>query len=302
MENGDQYRTKATDIENVLPAISTWPPEKLRRFRYTDLDRERVTLDPAKFHHLDPYPLPKPIDREGYATEENSDRYWVSGLADWRNASSAIDRYLGDNQSEQSKKVRLLDFGCASGRVLRHALIQSSATTAIHGSDLAPANIEWIRRHLPDAIGTAINSATPKLAYANGAFDIVTAFSVFTHIDEHEIDWLLELKRIVRPGGILYLTIHSDATWEKAGDRPATIKQFEHQNQFDENLKVNAEMLKQPMPEERIAFRKDFEAVYNCNVWHSDAYIRREWGKHFEILQIADNAHGNFQTPVILRA
>jgi len=296
MENGQQFRAKDTDIDNVVPAISTWPAEKLRRYRYTDLDGQRVLIEPAEFAHADPHPLPKPIDREGYATEENSDRYWVSGLADWRNVSAAIKRHVNGPE-----KVRLLDFGCASGRVLRHALTQSGPTTEVHGCDLAPANIEWIKRHLPEAISGEVNSADPNLPYDDNFFDVVTAFSVFTHIDHHETNWLLELKRIVRPGGILYLTIHNDATWSKAKDRPATIKQFDHQNSFDDNLKVDDKMIAGPMPQERIVFRKDHEAVYNCNVWHSDDYIRREWGEHFEILQIADNAHGNFQTPVIMR-
>lgn len=297
MENAEQFRVKNTVIDNVLPAISTWPREKLRRFRYTDLDGERITLETAEFAHLDPHPLPKPIDREGYATEENSDRYWVSGLADWRNITSAVDRYL-----DYERPLRILDFGCASGRVLRHAHADFNTATDIHGCDLAPANIEWIKRHLPDAINGTVNSSAPKLSYPDNAFDIVTAFSVFTHIDKNEIEWLLELKRTVRPGGILYLTIHNDATWEKAKDRPATIKQFEHQNQFDDNIKIAIEDLAKPMPKERIVFRKDHEAVYNCNVWHNDDYIRREWGRHFEILKIANNAHANFQTPVILRA
>ena len=300
MENEQQFRTKDTDIENVLPAISTWPREKLRRYRYTDLDGQRVPLDPRDFAHLDPHPLPKPIDREGYATEENSDRYWVSGLADWRNVTLAIDRHLGDVE-----EFRLLDFGCASGRVLRHALTQpnkpTQAPAQVWGCDLAPANVAWMKKHLPSQLNCHVNSAEPELPFDNNHFDIVTAFSVFTHIDENETNWLLELKRIVRPGGILYLTIHNEATWNRAKDRPATIKQIERQNTFDENLQVDNEMLSKPMPEERIVFRKDHEAVYNCNVWHSDAYIRREWGQHFEILQIANNAHGSFQSPVIMR-
>ncbi len=297
MDEAQQFRTKPTDIENVVAPISTWPKEKLRRFRYTNLDGERVAIDPAEFAHLDHHPMPKPIDREGYATEENSDRYWISGLADWLNVSTAIKRHLPDID-----RVRFLDFGCASGRVLRHALTQSGSNTEIWGCDLAPANIEWIKRHLPKEIHSNVNSAQPKLPLDDDFFDVITAFSVFTHIDHDETQWLLELKRVTRPGGILYLTIHNDATWSKIADRPATIKQFENQNKFDDNLRVTPEMMAGPIPNERIVFRKDHEAVYNCNVWHSDDYIHREWGKHFEILQIADNAHGNFQTPVIMRA
>ena len=299
MDKAPQFRLKPTDIENVLPAISTWPAEKLRRFRYTNLDGDRVTFDPAEFARSDPHPMPKPIDREGYATEENSDRYWSSGFADWANVSTAVERYLASPSG-----YRVLDFGCASGRVLRHALqsvSQSDSPGEIWGCDLAPANVQWIKRHLPDQINCVENSAEPKLAFEDNFFDVVTAFSVFTHIDKEEIDWLLELKRIVRPDGILYLTIHNDATWSKIPERPATLRQFEHQNQFEDNVTTTAELLAGPMPQERLVFRKDHEAVYNCNVWHSDEYIRREWGQHLEILQIADNAHGNFQTPVIMR-
>ena len=35
----------------------------------------------------------------------------------------------------------------------------------------------------------------------------MSAFSVFSHLDHDEIMWFLELKRIVRKGGYLYLTI-----------------------------------------------------------------------------------------------
>ena len=297
MENDQQFRRKATDIENVVSPISTWPAERMRRFRYTNLDGQRATVDPAKFAHMDQHPMPKPIDREGYSKEENSDRYWSTGLADWLNVQSAMQLYLPDRN-----KVRFLDFGCASGRVLRHALTQSGSTTEIWGCDLAPANIDWIRRHLPKEINCEVNSAEPNLPFEDNFFDTITAFSVFTHIDKHEIEWLLELKRVTCPGGILYLTVHNDATWRAIADRPATIKQIENQNTFDDNRQITTEMLSGPLPDERIVFRKDHQAVYNCNVWQSDDYIRREWGEHFEILQIADNAHGNFQSPVIMRA
>jgi len=297
MSESGQFRTKDTDLENVVPAVSTWPKERLRKFRYTDLDGNEVRLDPVELVHLDPFPMPKPVDREGYATEENSDRYWSSGAADWRNVSDAIDRHM-----EWSEPFQLLDFGCASGRFLRHAFTQSEkANVNCWGCDLAPANINWIRRHLPKEIECLVNSSDPKLPIEDDVFDIVTAFSVFTHIDHQEVDWLLELKRITKPGGLLYLTIHNDATWKRVPTRAATLRQFEHQNKFEENLKIDPSMFSEPMPKERFAFFKDREAVYNCNVWHTDQYIRRAWGKHLEIVAIADCAHSNFQTPIIMR-
>jgi hypothetical protein len=42
----------------------------------------------------------------------------------------------------------------------------------------------------------------------------VTAFSVFTHINEPEIAWLLELRRILKIGGIACNSVHDEATWQ----------------------------------------------------------------------------------------
>ena len=298
MSESGQFRDKLTDVENVVPAISTWPREKTRKFQFTNLDGGTQRIDPAEFAHLDPYPMPMPVDREGYAKEENSDRYWASGLADWFNVNAAVKKYSGE-----AKPVRLLDFGCASGRFLRHAFLQPvEQKFECWGCDLAPANIDWIRRHLPAGIHCQANSSDPSLDFEDDTFDLVTAFSVFTHIDADETEWLLELKRITKPGGLLYITTHNNASWKKVSSRPGTLRQFEHQNRFEENLKTDPSMFSNPMPRERLVFRKDREEVYNCNVWHRDDYIGQQWSKHLEILTIADCAHGSFQSPVIMRA
>lgn len=40
---------------------------------------------------------------------------------------------------------------------------------------------------------------------------MVYGFSVFTHLDERMQDmWLLELRRVLNPGGILLLTVHGE--------------------------------------------------------------------------------------------
>ena len=50
---------------------------------------------------------------------------------------------------------------------------------------------------------------TPPLSFESAAFDIVYSVSVFTHLDERLQDmWLDELFRILRPGGILIISVH----------------------------------------------------------------------------------------------
>jgi SAM-dependent methyltransferase len=49
----------------------------------------------------------------------------------------------------------------------------------------------------------------PPLPFEDASFDLVYSISVFTHLDEEMQDaWLNELKRVLRPGGILIITVH----------------------------------------------------------------------------------------------
>jgi len=80
------------------------------------------------------------------------------------------------------------------------------------------------------------------------------------------------------------------------------MKHLERANSIDGNpIRVKEGTFAEPMPLDRIVFRMTNDENYNCNVWHSSEYIRNLWSRYFEILHIADNAHTNFQSVVILR-
>jgi len=102
----------------------------------------------------------------------------------------------------------VLDFGCGCGRVLRH---WSEATARLHGTDLNEYLVDACRQAVPFAtIGT--NALQPGLPYANASFDLVYALSVFTHLDvEAQKAWRDEFLRILRPRGVLILSVHGDA-------------------------------------------------------------------------------------------
>ena len=113
-----------------------------------------------------------------------------------------VDRRIADFDT-------ILDFGCGCGRTLRW-LTQQFPNARFSGADVDEEAIAWCRARLP-AVDWRVNAALPPLAFSGQAFDLIYAVSVFTHLPADLQDlWLPELVRILRPGGILLLTLHGE--------------------------------------------------------------------------------------------
>jgi SAM-dependent methyltransferase len=106
---------------------------------------------------------------------------------------------------------RVLDFGCSSGRMIRW-LRGISNETEIWGTDIRSSRIIWCQQHLSPPFHFALTTLTPHLPFEDRYFGFVYAGSVFTHIDDLAFTWFMELRRILRPGGRLYITIHDHHT------------------------------------------------------------------------------------------
>ncbi len=242
-----QVRAKDSALDNVLPPVGELVSDKPTILSYVNLDGVEQKLDYRHLTAFDPMPIPMPIDREGYGSVETSAQYWATGHGDWLNVSEAIERHVQlDDQNDRRSK--LLDFGCATGRFLRHAWAFGSEKIESWGCDFAPANVQWTKRYLTPEIRIFLNTDAPHLPFADEYFDVVTAFSVFTHIDLLEDAWLLELRRITHRRGILYLTIQNEAAWKKVTTRPGSLSHLMRANQVPGNIVVNEELFHSPMP------------------------------------------------------
>jgi SAM-dependent methyltransferase len=133
----------------------------------------------------------------------NPDQRWF--LEGGRNAARDLEAALGSLGVRLEDLSSILDFGCGCGRVLRNL---QGLPAALHGSDLDRAAVRWCTRHLPRG-RFATNAVRPPLAYEDARFDLVYAFSVFTHLP-HALQrpWMDELWRVLRPGSHLVFTVH----------------------------------------------------------------------------------------------
>jgi SAM-dependent methyltransferase len=161
-------------------------------------------VQPSRRMGSDGLPLPPPLLRvqvNGSAKPEDFLEQGRRAAGTVRSAGELAGRRMEDFAD-------ILDFGCGSGRVLRQWVGLSGP--ALWGSDYNPKLVAWSQEHLPFA-SVHRNELEPPLPFADGQFDFVYALSVFTHLAEPlQRAWIDELRRVLRPGGILAFSTRGD--------------------------------------------------------------------------------------------
>lgn len=136
----------------------------------------------------------------------HDDLYLSSGQADVRNMKAILAEDGFDPMGG-----RILEFGCSAGRMLRH-LEPEAQMGEVWGADLHAAAIHWAQAHLSPPFQFLTNTTQPHLPFEDRHFDLIFAGSVWTHIGELGDAWLLEMRRMLKPGGRLYLTLSDQDT------------------------------------------------------------------------------------------
>jgi SAM-dependent methyltransferase len=170
-----------------------------------------------------------------------------------------LERLLPEGWSWDGKRV--LDFGCGAGRTLRH-LAPRAPQAELHGCDVDGPSIGWLAEQLSPPLHVLQNGERPPLRYQGDTFDLVYALSVFTHITDLWAEWLLELRRILRPGGVLVATFMNAESWVSFGFGP-----------WDEE--------RTGMLVTRTWNPPDLGGPF---VYHSEWWLREHWGRAFEVV------------------
>lgn len=179
-------------------------------------------------------------------------------LAAGREMAGAI-RGAADSAGRPLEEMgAILDFGGGCGRVARHwAGLEGPE---IHLSDYNPDMVAWVGANLP-FVHAGLNRLAPPTSYVAGSFDFVYALSVFTHLTAPlQEAWVAELRRIVRPGGLLMFTVLGDSFRHRMSD--------EELRRYDRGEMV----IERP----RMAGRN------SCTVYHPPSYVERRLLSGFE--------------------
>lgn len=205
-------------------------------------------------------------------------RLGLEARASIEDALDAAGTSIGDLSS-------VLDWGAGCSRILRHwaPLFDSVSFT---GTDIDRTMIDWDIANIPGP-RFVVNGAEPPLPCRDEAFDLVYGASVFTHLDEaRQQRWLIELARVLKPGGVLLLSTHGPTAFE-----------------------YNREVFSQAQV---TAFRnRGFVFLRNIHDgvlpdWYQSSFqtadhVRRTFGQHFEVVDHLHRGMTGFQDLAVCR-
>jgi ubiquinone/menaquinone biosynthesis C-methylase UbiE len=264
-----------------LAAFAERHPRQASQFKERWQPRLEALVD-------DQDPIPSAALREGYYAGNDLD-YWMSGAID---ALKAIDAMTAGSLV-LPRAPAVLDFGCSSGRVLRHLARLIQPDGRAWGIDLNVEALDWMRRSLTVPITLFSCGHSPALPLDDELFDAVTAFSVFTHLDRDEEAWLLELRRVLKPGGLLYLTTLGSGVWREIGPDHVLMQNLGTHPQFASQVFGGA------MPSPRLSFGFDESNPYSYTVFRSRACVEEHWAPHFSRFEYKEQYH-DFQDVCLL--
>jgi SAM-dependent methyltransferase len=173
----------------------------------------------------------------------------------------AASKFMATIAAHASAPVKdVLDWGCGPGRVAVHI---DRSTTRLHGCDVDAEAVAWCNENIEGGF-FAVSALYPPLPYADASFDAVLAVSVMTHLNRgDQALWLKELSRVLRPDGLLVASVHGAAAAQAFGvPLPPDI--------YDGYLNIG---LTGVVPD-----------GYYRDVLQTQAYTRKAWAQHFEII------------------
>lgn len=231
------------------------------------------------------WPVPPPHLRAGYCADDDQG-FLHSGEKNIR----TMKQILSADEFSFTGGQRVMEFGCATARLLRW-FREYANDSEFWGVDVDANLIHWCQTYLSPPLHFMTISSAPHLPFEDNYFDLIYAGSVFTHIAELADAWFMELRRVVKIGGRLYLTILDESGIDTILNKKKNTMQFKHLAAFNEKSGVlssdyNMFAFKGTPKATRVVYKKD--------------YLLEKLKRYFAVKSVNENAYG-LQTAMLLQ-
>lgn len=251
-------------------------------FRFRDAPCLKTRLDPSDSAGptAADLPIPGPQERMGYGLGSEA-----ACLQSGKRTLDGLRALMRDHQVEVAAGERMLDSGCATGRVLRWFSEEAQRGEA-WGSDQHAPSMDWAKANLSPPFRFVTCTSFPHLPFEDNYFTFIYGISVFTHIEYLADTWLMEIRRILRMGGTAIFTVHDEHTieWFRKNKRPTWMRK-------------DLDLEEAGKHEVTVISGADWSTSFT---FLRGDWIRREFGCYFDVLEIRPRLEG-YQSAVVLR-
>jgi SAM-dependent methyltransferase len=276
------------------------------------LNRDAAFEDAALRRYVSPFP-PEELMRN------------VSGLQNERDfAAHGTDIYSAlmlSSPKPLTQYESILDFGCGCGRLAR---MFKGHPHRIAGCDIDARHVTWVNENLK-FMDAKVSKVSPPIPYAKNEFEAVISISIFSHLNEKSQDqFLSDLHRVCRRGGFLFLSVHGKRALDRAlhepdirsmldmseerfqnaqadfrANRHAFVLQFGHLTTVPEKDTFKNETLLESL--RKLAGMKAGPESFEYGItFIPEDYLRKHWGRWFDIVDYRHGAIHDFQDIVVL--
>lgn len=229
-----------------------------------ELDRDHAILWEKEFR--DAYSLETPSEDVLAHIAYKRDLELLSGVEMLRQGyfiAKKLKRLFEEEGASELESV--LDFGSGPGRVARFLDCLSEGVN-VYGCDIDSGAIRWAQNALPETY--FVSNDRPPLPIDVEQFGGIVVLSVFTHLPEDmQFEWLEELAKRLKPGGLMMATIHGPSYYRFIPEADREV--------FQRDGFVHSNLGKTPdLPD------------YYLSTFHSYEYVEKNWTEHFKLRRI----------------
>lgn len=202
-----------------------------------------------------------------------------------------------------TRSTTVLEYGCGWGRIVRFFL-KDLGPGNLWGIDCDPEVLEVCRRTNPWSTFVDVDVMPPS-SLPDCHFDLVYAYSVFSHLSEESHDrWLNEFRRILKPDGILIVSTRARSfietcAWLRspagAGAPPS------HGVSAGAFVDTARALAAYDAGEYCFSYRTPEDPLHFGETCIPLSYVKKHWAERFHLLEFVEDPRVSVQNFFVLR-